>query len=237
MAGHSKWAQIKRQKAVADAKRGNLFTKLANAITVAAKQGGGDPDLNFKLRLAIERAKQANMPKDNIQRAIKRGTGEIGGGDLEEIVYEGFGPDNIGVMLEVVTNNKNRIVSELKHIFSKFGGNLASNGSVAWMFDKKGVIEVELKDPLSEETELDLIEAGAEDWEIDDGTMIVYTKPAELQSVSQNLNKLGLNIKSAELAYLPKETKTPTDKEKWQKFINALEENDDISNIYTNASL
>ncbi len=237
MAGHSKWAQIKRQKAVADAKRGNLFTKLANAITVAAKQGGGDPDLNFKLRLAIERAKQANMPKDNIQRAIKRGTGEIGGGDLEEIVYEGFGPDNIGVMLEVVTNNKNRIVSELKHIFYKFGGNLASNGSVAWMFDKKGVIEVELKDPLSEETELDLIEAGAEDWEIDDGTMIVYTKPAELQSVSQNLNKLGLNIKSAELAYLPKETKTPTDKEKWQKFINALEENDDISNIYTNASL
>ncbi len=237
MAGHSKWAQIKRQKAVADAKRGNLFTKLANAITVAAKQGGGDPDLNFKLRLAIERAKQANMPKDNIQRAIKRGTGEIGGGDLEEIVYEGFGPDNIGVMLEVVTNNKNRIVSELKHIFSKFGGNLASNGSVAWMFDKKGVIEVELKDPLSEETELDLIEAGAEDWEIDDGTMIVYTKPAELQSVSKNLNKLGLNIKSAELAYLPKETKTPTDKEKWQKFINALEENDDISNIYTNASL
>ncbi len=237
MAGHSKWAQIKRQKAVADAKRGNLFTKLANAITVAAKQGGGDPDLNFKLRLAIERAKQANMPKDNIQRAIKRGTGEIDGGDLEEIIYEGFGPDNIGVMLEVVTNNKNRIVSELKHIFSKFGGNLASNGSVAWMFDKKGVIEVELKDPLSEETELDLIEAGAEDWEIDDGTMIVYTKPTELQSVSQNLNKLGLNIKSAELAYLPKETKTPTDKEKWQKFINALEENDDISNIYTNASL
>ncbi len=237
MAGHSKWAQIKRQKAVADAKRGNLFTKLANAITVAAKQGGGDPDLNFKLRLAIERAKQANMPKDNIQRAIKRGTGEIGGGDLEEIVYEGFGPDKIGVILEVVTNNKNRIVSELKHVFSKFGGNLASSGSVAWMFDKKGVVEIELEKPLSEEDELNFIEAGADDWEVDDRILVIYTPPTELQTVSQKLSELGFNVKSAELAYLPKETKTPTDPDKWQKFINTLEENDDINNIYSNASI
>ncbi len=237
MAGHSKWAQIKRQKAVADAKRGNLFTKLANAITVAAKQGGGDPDLNFKLRLAIERAKQANMPKDNIQRAIKRGTGEIGGGDLEEIVYEGFGPDKIGVILEVVTNNKNRIVSELKHVFSKFGGNLASSGSVAWMFDKKGVFEIELEKPLSEEDELNFIEAGADDWEVDDRILVIYTPPTELQTVSQKLSELGFNVKSAELAYLPKETKTPTDPDKWQKFINTLEENDDINNIYSNASI
>jgi len=238
MSGHSKWAQIKRQKAAADAKRSNLFTKLANAITVAAKQGGGDPEMNFKLRLAIERAKQANMPKDNIERAIKRGMGELSGGELEEMMYEGFGPDKIGVIVEVVTDNKNRTVSELKHIFSKSGGSLASNGSVMWMFDKKGVIECKLSSPLTEEQQLALIEAGIEDWEQPaENTLILYTLPTELQTVANKIKKNGFSIETTELTYLPKETKKPSNLESWQKFIDALEENDDINNFYTNAEV
>lgn len=234
MSGHSKWSKIKRQKGAQDAKRGNLFTKLASAITIASKEGGNDPDMNFKLRLAIDKAKQANMPKDNIDRAIKRGAGELAGKQLEQLTYEGFGPEKLGIIIEVVTNNRNRTSSNIKHIFSKHGGSLGANGSVSWMFDYKGIITCKLTEPLNEEQELKLIENGAEDWETDGNELIIYTTVDNLQKLSKNLSTIKLEINSSELAYLPKKTTKIKNIEKWQKFIDTLEDDDDIINYFTN---
>lgn len=237
MSGHSKWSKIKRQKASTDAKRGNIFTKLGNAIVVATKEGGPDPDSNFKLRLTIDKAKQANMPKQNIARAINRGSNKGESGNIEQLVYEGFGPEKIGVIVEVITDNKNRAVSSLKHIFSKHGGQLASNGSVLWKFKQKGVIICSLNKPLTEEEELKLIDAGAQDWEIADNQLIIYTTASDLQNVNDKIKTLEFDINTSELEYIPQETQNIKDKDKWEHFIEALNDNDDINNYYSNANL
>lgn len=238
MSGHSKWSKIKHKKGAADAKKGVIFTKLGNAITIAAKQGGDDPETNFSLRLAMDKAKQANMPKDNIERAIKRGMGELGGGQLEEVVYEGFlsgGSDKIPIIIQGLTDNKNRAVSEIKNILEKSGGSLAGQGSVMWQFEKRGVINFgEIK--LDNELELKLIDAGAQDIEENNEEIIIYTKAEDLQKVKENLDKQNIEVKSAELQFVAKEKIDISDEvgEKIQKLFEQLDENDDVTNYYTN---
>ncbi len=244
MSGHSKWAQIKRQKSVADQKRGNLFTKLARNITVAAREGGGDPETNFKLRVAIDQAKAANMPKDNIERAIKRGTGELKGEAIEEIIYEGFGPANSAFIIEALTDNKNRAVAEIRHIFSKHGGSLGGQNSVMWQFERKGVIRIGNWESVirnlgfeADELELKLIELGADDIQEEEGDLVIYTKVEDFQKVKEALDKEGIKTDYASLEYIAKETKKisdPQEKEQLQKFFSALEECDDVNEFYTN---
>jgi len=236
MSGHSKWATTKRQKAVADAKKANAFTKLANSLAVATKEGGADPDTNFKLKIAIDRAKAANMPKNNIDRAIARASGKADDIQLEQLTYEGLGPEKIAVIIEAITDNRNRTVSNLKHAFNKHGGQLASNGSLLWMFDRRGVIVCTLKPTaLNEELQLKMIEGGAEDWEQHQEKLIIYCQPNNLQSLNNHLQTLNLNIISSELEYLPKETIQIKEKDKWDSFLAELEQDDDIQNYYTNA--
>lgn len=235
MSGHSKWSKIHRQKSVADNKRGALFTKLGNAITIAAKSGGGDPTTNFKLQLAIDQAKTGNMPKDNIQRAIKRGTGELKGGRIEAITYEGFGPNNIAFMIECLTDNRNRTSAAMKHVLSKYGGSLGGPNSVGWMFEQKGIIRTE---KVSEELELELIDAGANDFvEEDDGTTI-FTNPSDLKKVNDFLTQKGLTVEYAEIEQVPKDKKTVDDKtkEKLEKVFAELDDNEDVNNFFTNAN-
>lgn len=246
MSGHSKWHKIQHKKGANDAKRGAIFTKLGNAVTVAAKMGGGDPDMNFSLRLAIDRAKAANMPKDNIERAIKRGTGEGGGATLETVTYEGFlpagrhgGPNQIPIIIEALTDNKNRTVSEVKHILEKNGGSMAGPGSVMWMFQRLGALTINNQQPTKnnlEELELELIDAGAEDVQVEDEEILIYTKPEELQKVKENIEKLGIQIESASIEYVAKEKVDISDEqgEKIQKLFDALDENDDVGDYYTN---
>lgn len=241
MSGHSKWHSIRHKKAAADAKRGNIFTKLGRNITVAAKELGGDLDTNFKLRLAVEKARAANMPKDNIERAIKRGTGELAGDIIQEIVYEGFGPDGVAMMVEALTDNTNRSYSNIKTIFSKKGGNLGAAGSVGWMFERKGVFVIsadqfEGKD--SDEVELFLIEAGADDIDFSEEAKLYRIECAmeEFKNVEQNLSSEKVAIQEGALEYVPKESVEIS--EKTQKaldnLIEALDEDDDVSQVYTN---
>lgn len=244
MSGHSKWATTHRQKEVADQKRGRIFTKLGRAITIAAKQGDGDPDSNFKLRLAMERAKQANMPKDNIERAIKRGTGEAGGATIEEVVYEAFGPEGVALIIKVLADNKNRTLSGIKNILNKSGGKLAGNNAIAWMFAQKGVLKISNYNPPAgglisnvDEFELKLIEIGADDLEEDGNDLIVYTALASFQKVKEFVESKNLKIDSAEVEFVPKkenliEVKNP---EALEKLLAALEEDDDVEEVYTNA--
>ena len=241
MSGHSKWAQIKRQKAVADKKRGNLFTKLGNAITVAAKQGGKDPDSNFKLRIAIEKAKSANIPNENIERAIKRGGGELEGVTIEEVIYEGFGPAGIALIIEATTDNKNRTTSSLRSILTKHQGNLGSSGSVMWMFDKKGVIRI-LKNNITnkDELELKLIDAGAEDIIEEEEGFTIYTKPEELPQMKKTIETEKIPLASAEIELVPKnkiKIENESTKKKINQLFEELETNDDINNYFTNADL
>jgi YebC/PmpR family DNA-binding regulatory protein len=240
MSGHSKWATTHRQKEVADAKRGAIFTKLANAITIAAKQGGGDIETNFKLRMAIDKARDANMPKDNIERAIKKGSGELGGEQIEEIAYEAFGPAGTAFIIEVVTSNRNRVVSNLKHIFNKYGGSLGSNGSVAWMFERLGVIRIlneEIKDRNIEELELKLIDLNVKDVAKEAEGLIVYTDPIELQRIKNEIEKDGIKITGAEIEYVPKDKigiKDEATKETLEKILDELEADEDANNYYFN---
>lgn len=236
MSGHSKWATTKRAKAVTDAKRGAIFTKIANIITIAAKEKGGDMDTNFSLRMAVEKAKTANMPKDNIEKAIKRGTGELEGGQIEELYYEGIGPANSQFIVKALTDNKNRSAAEIRHLFTKHGGSL---GSVMWNFDKKGVIRIsDLKFKISD-LELDLIEAGAQDIIQEDEGFTIITEIPDLQNVNKFLEDKEIKSESAEIEYMAKEESQveETDKEKMEKFIDALEENEDISDYYTNINM
>ncbi|RMG70205.1 MAG: YebC/PmpR family DNA-binding transcriptional regulator, partial [Nitrospirae bacterium] len=206
MAGHSKWAQIKHKKAVVDAKRGKLFSKLAKEISVAAKLGGGDPSMNPRLRTAIEKAKEANMPQDNIKRAIQKGTGELPGMAYEEAVYEGYGPGGVALLIEVLTDNKNRTVSEIRHLLSKHGGSLGEAGCVSWIFEKKGLILVD-KNTIDEDTLMDIaLEAGAEDLKNDPGeeNYEIITTADEFQSVKDALTARGVPIAMAEITMLPK---------------------------------
>ncbi len=238
MSGHSKWSKIKHKKGAADAKKGAVFTKLGNAITLAAKQGGDDPETNFSLRLAMDKAKQANMPKDNIQRAIKRGTGDLDGGQLEEVVYEGFLPgglDKIPIIIQGLTDNKNRAASEIKHILEKNGGSLAGPNAVMWQFEHQGVITLKQKE-ISDELELSLIDAGAQDIEEIDEEIIIYTKPEDLQKVKESLEQKNIQIESADLEYVAKDKQKISDEigEKIEKTMEELDECDDVTNYFTN---
>jgi YebC/PmpR family DNA-binding regulatory protein len=239
MSGHSKWATTKRAKGASDAKRAVLFTKLAKLITVSARDKGGDLASNFSLRLAVDKAKTANMPKDNIERAIKRGTGEMEGAAIEEMTYEGFGPGNVAMIVKCLTDNKNRAVSELKHLFSKAGGSLAGPGAVAWQFEHKGVIRLnneQLTGKNWDELEMSLIELGAQDIKKEEEGVTIYCAIPDLQKVKKGLEDLGITVEDAAMEYVSKE-KIKIDDETGQKiseFFEALDENEDVEDYYTN---
>ena len=239
MSGHSKWSSIKHKKGATDAKRGKIFTKLIKEITVVARAGGGDPDANPRLRAAIAAAKNENMPKENIERAIKKGTGELEGVNYEESTYEGYGPGGAAVFIESVTDNKNRAVADIRHIFSKHGGNLGENGCVAWMFDKKGYIAIEKKvvdeDSLMETS----IEAGAEDVREDNGSFEIITEPDDFESVKTAIDKAAIPYLDAEITMLPQSTTNLEGKQALQmvKLMEALDDCDDVQKVYTNADI
>lgn len=240
MSGHSKWATIKRKKGATDAARGRLFTRLIKEITIAAKAGGGNPDGNPRLRLAIQTAKDNNMPADNIKRAIQKGTGELPGVSYEEVTYEGYGPAGVAILVDVVTDNNNRTVSEMRHVFSRNNGNLGQTGSVAWMFHKKGTIVVPnagQPKPLSEDDLLAIIlDAGADDLQNDGDSFTVTTSPAAFDAVKKAIEEKGIKIESAALNMVPQNTVKVTGKEAEQtlKLMEALEEHDDVQNVYSN---
>jgi len=237
LSGHSKWANIKHRKAAQDAKRGNLFQKLVKAVIIAAKEGGGDPAMNMRLKAAIDRAKAASVPNDNIIRGIKRGTGEIEGAQYEEITYEAYGPNGVAILIEVLTDNRNRAASEIRALLTRNGGSLGEAGSVAWMFERKGTIEVSGKDLDEEALMTAALEAGAEDLEQQDEGFAVYTDPASLPDVRDALEKAGYSIERAETEMVPKNTVQISDPEKARKMLrlmDLLEENDDTQNVYGN---
>ena len=237
MSGHSKWAQIKRKKAATDVKRGKIFTKLIREIITAARLGGGDPDSNARLRAAIEAAKAENMPKQNIERAIKKGTGELEGSYYEEVSYEGYGTGGIAILISALTDNRNRTVSELRYLFSKYGGNLGETGCVSWMFEKKGVISF-AKNEIDEEGLMELaVEAGAEDIKIEEDEFEVITSPEEFDRIKQFFDKAGLKYERAEITMICKNVVKITDKnqaERILKLMEALEDHDDVQKVYAN---
>ena len=240
MAGHSKWAQIKRQKAANDAKRGQLYTKLGREITVSARDGGGDPEMNFRLRLVIQRAKDANMPADTIERAVKRGSGELDDDiRLEDIFYEGYGPGGAALFIEALTDNRNRTVAELRNVLARGGGNLGESGSVAWMFDTRGQIIIELSNGDPDEAMLESIELGAEDVQEEDGTLVVLTLLEQLESVRRGMEELGYTVESAELTRVPKTMSGPDSDKATQsmQLIERVEDLDDVQKVYTNLEL
>jgi len=237
MSGHSKWSTIKRQKGANDAKRGQAFTKAGRLITIAAREGGGNPDGNFKLRLAMEAARAINMPKENIERAIARGAGGDGSKPLEEAVYEGYGPAGIALLIEVVTDNKMRSAGELRSILDRAGGSLAGQGAVAFLFNSKGVIEVDatLKD--ADELLLNAADAGADDVEVEEGVALVYTKPEVVDKVKGALEQAGYSVKNSEISKEASTTVKITDEgqaEKVLSLIEKLEDLDDVQKVYSN---
>ncbi len=241
MAGHSKWANIKRKKGREDERRGKLFSKLSKRITVAARNGGSDPEMNSELRLAIQKAKDNNMPNDNIDRAIKRATGILEGFTYESFVYEGYGPGGAAVYLELMSDNRNRTASEIRHLFSKHGGNLGEQGCVAWMFARKGQITIDYatiemdKDDLM----LQIIDSGAEDYLEEDDTYIVYTLPTDLEAVKKNLEDAGILLAEVDISMVPENTVTMEEKEarKILKLMDALEDHDDVQAVYSNFNI
>lgn len=237
MSGHSHAKTIKHAKDLTDKKKGQMFSKMARVISIATKEGGGDPTTNSKLRIAIEQAKQFNMPKDNIDRAIKRGTGELAGEKLEPVVFEAYGPGGIAIIIEGITNNKNRALGEIKQILNQYNGKLASEGSVKWLFERKGALIVDGKQKSKDELELEAIEAGAEDIYWYDDILDIYTKPEELEKVKNNLEKKGIKIDSSSLDWVAKETIEVKEKEACQKLFEALDESDSVQDIYSNLKL
>ncbi len=237
MSGHSKWSSIKHQKGVTDARRGQLFTKLAREIIVAVREGGSSPDANFRLRLAIQKARDNNMPLDNIERAVKRGSGEVEGASLVEMVLEGYGPSGIAILVQALSDNRNRTLQDVRNIFSRNGGSLGENGCVAWLFDSKGSITVEAKDLDADDLALQAIDAGAEDVKVEDGYIEIYTKPDELEIVREKLEKENLHPASAELSMVPKTTIELEEKASIQtlKLLDKLEELDEIQHVSSNA--
>jgi YebC/PmpR family DNA-binding regulatory protein len=239
MSGHSKWATTKRAKAATDAKRAVLFTKLAKAMTVAARQKGGDPETNFSLRLAIDKAKAANMPRENIDRAIKRGTGELQGAAIEELIYEGRGPGGTALIIKCLTDNKNRSAQEVKHVLTKHGGSLASPNAVMWQFAKKGVIRLEneqIAKKTPEELELMLIDLGADDITKETEGLIVFSKVENLQKIKKGLENSGLIVEYAEIEFVPKEkiTLDPELTKKNEELFEELDATEDVDDYYTN---
>jgi len=239
MSGHSKWSKVKHQKAGEDARRGQLFTKLSREITVATRQGGSDPDANVRLRLAIQKAKVSNMPTDNIDRAIKRAAGLNEGADLEEIVYEGYGPGGAALLVEVTTDNRNRAAADVRNAFNRGGGNMGESGCVAWLFEPRGVIEVEANGHDPDELALQAIDAGAEDVQPEEGVVEIYTQPSALEKVRRALEGLDVPIASAESTMLPKTTLSTDDETaiKVLRLVERLEELDDVAKVYTNLEI
>lgn len=239
MSGHSKWATTKRKKAAIDAKRGKMFTKLIKEITIAARQGGGDPSGNPRLRLAVDNAKAANMPADNIDRAIKKATGELEGQSFSELTYEGYGPAGVAVLVEVATDNKNRTVAEVRHLFSKSGGSLGENGSVAWMFERKGIITLPRQGKNEEEMLEIVLEEGAEDLQTEEDFFEVQTSIEDFETVRKALLEKNLAIENASLQWIAKNTVNVSGEnaESVIKLIENLEDNDDVQNVFANADI
>ena len=237
MSGHSKWATIKHKKAATDAKRGKIFTRLIKEIMIAARGGGGDPDTNARLRTAVTAAKAVSMPADNIKRAIMRGTGELEGGQIDEIMFEGYGPGGAAVLVNVATDNRNRTVSEIRHVFSKNGGNLGEQGSVAWMFERKSQIVINAEKAPAEDDLMTLVlEAGAEDLRNHDGSWEVISAPENHVPVLETIQKAGIPTESAEIAMIPKNLMKLEGKNAsgMLRLSEALEENEDVQNVYSN---
>ena len=239
MAGHSKWANIKHKKAAQDAKRGKVFTKIIKELMVAAKTGGSDPEANPRLRQAISTAKAANMPSDTISRNIQKGAGELEGVDYEELSYEGFGPEGVAIMIDVMTDNKNRTVAEIRHIMAKFGGNLGENGSVSWMFEKLGQIIVESESTNEENLFNDALEAGADDFNREELDFVISTNPALTAEIAEDLQKKGYSVVSSKVEMVPKNiVEVPeSDSSKLINLMEKLEEHDDVQNIASNFQL
>ena len=237
MSGHSKWANIKHRKAAQDAKRGNLFQKLVRAIIIAAKDGGGDPAMNMRLKTAIERAKAVSVPNDNITRAIKRGTGELGDISYDELTYEAYGPSGIAVLVNVMTDNRNRTTPEIRALLARNGGQMGESGSVAWMFDRKGVIEVK-GEGLDEDALMTLgLDSGMSDMEASDGGFTLYCEPADLDNLQKALEDNKYVVENAEVSMIaktPVEVSDPEAARKVLRLVDALEEHDDVQNVYSN---
>ena len=239
MSGHSKWSKIKHRKGADDVKRGNLFTKLTREIIVAAREGGGSTDTNFRLRLAVQKARDGNMPMDNIDRAIKKGTGDLGGGSLVEITLEGYGPNGMAILVNALSDNRNRTIQEVRSVFTRHGGSLGESGCVSWLFESKGVINIRAEGIDADELALAAIDAGAEDVKVENGYVEVYTIPDQLEKVRQALEKNDVEIESSELVMEPKSLIKLDDKAGLQalKLLDRLEEVDDVQNVYSNADI
>ena len=236
MAGHSKWANIRHRKGAQDKKRSKIFTKLIKEITIASRLGGVEISSNPRLRKAVSNAKSSNLPSDKIERAIKKGTGELEGVIYEEVTYEGYGPGGVAILMNIITDNKNRTVAEIRHLLSKFDGNLGENGSVSWMFDKTGQIIMESKLGSEDTVFEDAIDAGAEDFYVDDDFYLVSTSVDQLMEIRDRLEDVGYDIKSAEIEMVPKTNQILNDLEakKVLKLLDALDDNDDVNKVYTN---
>ncbi|MCX7917499.1 MAG: YebC/PmpR family DNA-binding transcriptional regulator [bacterium] len=236
MSGHSKWHSIKHKKMAQDARRGKIFTKIIRELMVAAKIGGPNPDVNPRLRMAIEKAKSVNMPNENIQRAIKKGSGEEGGVNYEQVTYEGYGPGGVAIFVEVLTDNKNRSASEIRSIFSRHGGNLAGAGSVAWLFERKGLISIKKENVEEDKLMSIVIDSGAEDMKIEKDTYEVITDVENFENVKKAIEKNNISIENASITYIPKNTVHLEGKEAEHllKLLDELEESDDVQNVYAN---
>ena len=239
MSGHSKWSKIKRQKGVADVKKGKIFSQLSKAVTLAAKSGGGDASMNPTLKLAVEKAKQTNMPLDNIDKAIKKGTGELEGGMIEEVLYEAYGPEGIALIIEGTTDNTNRTVAEIKHILSKNGGRLGEVGSVKWMFKHFGYLEIKKKETelSDDDVEILIIDSGADDFKSIDDIIVVYTRPEDLYKIKEDLEKSNIKISDAGLEWRAKDTIKIDDEKvnaRIEKLFEALDEQEDVNDIFSN---
>jgi YebC/PmpR family DNA-binding regulatory protein len=237
MSGHSKWSTIKRQKGVADAKRGQIFTKLAREIIVAVREGGSNPEANFRLRLVIQKARDSNMPLDNIDRAIKRGSGQTEGASLAEMVLEGYGPSGVAILVAALSDNRNRTLQDVRTIFFRHGGNLGESGCVAWLFDSRGVITVDAKEQDAQALVLEAIDAGAEDVKIENNYIEIYTRPEELEKVREALKQKNITVASAEVSRVPKTVIQLEEKAALQtlKLLDKLEELDEVQYVSSNA--
>jgi len=237
MSGHSKWANIKHRKGRQDAKRGKIFTRLGKEITISAREGGGDPSSNSRLRLAMQNARAANMPQENIQRAIKRGTGEIEGVTYEEYTYEGYAPNGVAVILETVTDNKNRTIAEIRSMFGKLGGNMGETNSVAWNFDRKGTLKIKTNGKTEDEMLELVLESGAEDLDYDEDITGIITAFDSFGEVNRWFESNSIEIEEAKVEYVPKtmvKIENPVDAKKVIKFIESFEDHDDVQNVYSN---
>ena len=236
MAGHSKWSNIKHRKGAQDAKRGKIFTKLIKEITISSRIGGGDQSSNPRLRKAVSKAKASNLALDKIERAIKKGTGELEGVVYEEIIYEGYGPSGVSIILEIITDNKNRSVAEIRHLLTKYGGNLGENGSVMWMFEKKGIIILDAECGTEEDIMDLVIECGAQDFKNEDGLYTIDTDPDQITKISEMINKAGFELVSSEVELIPKTLQIvkKAESDPVIRLLDELDDNDDVNRLYTN---